>query len=922
MRARLKSVSRQTWRETRHGTALPVSAQISVRVAVLALVAAGVVAFVGCIGVVDQAQLDGERAASAAGTFRGATTRNLLLDPGFELGDRAGTYWQLEAGLDVDASDPYSQFRALRFPGDRARSASTTLPQLAAGLGSTFVVRGAFRALDADARGSVSLYLRYLGGDGREQRVLVKERQIKGTQWRYLRPTSVTLPSGAAVQGLELRGQGVLADELGVMAHRETTDYPLLFPIAQTFRGLDGGHSCDAEDTGAKTADQCLADYDGFQLHNEYSVDYVERLATRYPARRVIKQIAFGTIQGNANQKQVHPSYWLYYAAKRVEGIELPTASSKLYRLRFVSGESLPKVPRNPSFYPDVALVALDVAGKPDFSSAVHFAIEGKVAGVPRTYEAKLLHRYPASGSNVLATITAASSVVALPHVSWTAARSWEINLDPRAPKVVGADGVSHRGLSYYVDWVAKLVRDHTLRGLQFDLPFRDYNRGSYAVDIDNDLVGDHGYTDGINVYGLGMHVFIAKLRAAVGPEVLINLDGEPEKIRTLANIDGIQIERFIARNFDDATSLSRSDANAYRRDRFGHQFNQLRYYTDRLVTFRPYSYAMCFADSSTFSFADDPAAREANYDIVVHNGWESRNDFIRVGLAANTLLGLPHSYAEKDDDDTKGRLETFWPIALDEYYGGAVKQGDRQANLGWLGRPTGALRQHVAQLSAMEGVAFTDGAVDETRGFRGSVITRSGQNPGVDVEVDALPSGGRSSGASQRFGVAVDLGRFAVTGNRAYTLVFEAKAAQAIRYGGKEYPNNPRSIRIRGFEAISFDHIDVLADKDWRLHVISFKTRSDLSKAEITLRAGFGEQVGWYKLRNVRFYSGSADRFSRQYEDGAVLLNMTAHRWRFAGAEGYRRLEGHQSPVVNSGAAIEGAAELPAYDGLFLRRE
>lgn len=128
--------------------------------------------------------------------------------------------------------------------------------------------------------------------------------------------------------------------------------------------------------------------------------------------------------------------------------------------------------------------------------------------------------------------------------------------------------------------------------------------------------------------------------------------------------------------------------------------------------------------------------------------------------------------------------------------------------------------------------------------------------------------------------------------------------------------------IAIRGFdegrnkaEASS----SVLAEAKWQTYRISLTTSAAPGS---DLAFGVAEQIGRTEIRNIRLYEGGAERWSRDFQNGKVLLNMTNHPWRINIGSGFRRLKGSQCPEVNNGEKLSGMTEVPPRDALFLLKE
>jgi len=85
----------------------------------------------------------------------------------------------------------------------------------------------------------------------------------------------------------------------------------------------------------------------------------------------------------------------------------------------------------------------------------------------------------------------------------------------------------------------------------------------------------------------------------------------------------------------------------------------------------------------------------------------------------------------------------------------------------------------------------------------------------------------------------------------------------------------------------------------------ISFQTATDL----------------FFRLRNIRLYTGTADQLKREFENGLVLLNESQFKpWKVKlGSGEYRRLQGTIRPDINDGRAVSGTVTVPPSDAVYL---
>jgi hypothetical protein len=140
-------------------------------------------------------------------------------------------------------------------------------------------------------------------------------------------------------------------------------------------------------------------------------------------------------------------------------------------------------------------------------------------------------------------------------------------------------------------------------------------------------------------------------------------------------------------------------------------------------------------------------------------------------------------------------------------------------------------------------------------------------------------------------------------------------------QYAGQVFPRVPRMVAIKGLCEAEGDReasASVLADAKWQTFRISLTTSSN---PDSDLAFGVSEQIGRTEIKNIHLYEGGAERWTRDFMHGKILLNMTKHPWKADVGSGYRRLKGAQCPDVNTGEKVNGTIEVPAGDAVFLVR-
>jgi hypothetical protein len=642
---------------------------------------------------------------------------------------------------------------------------------------------------------------------------------------------------------------------------------PDTFPVAMTF-GAGGGIS-DAEFT------LMLEKFAPYQvLHAPGGRDKAPRTRERWPEKPLTLQMAYG----GANQGdfgRAWPGHWLYKV-----GTRLAKDAGPEDEIIFVEDPSRinGRIPKSTDTIPfGLILYPLDKDGKPDWDRAEHLVLTQRLAG------GGLKVRRGAWGS-VARSFKAGKAVAASHMLFWT--NQWQLNLSLDCPRGGPQDLTA---AEWYAQEVAKRVIESKSDGVEFDVGRWTWGFPEDApMDIDNDLVPEYGYLGGVNSFGLGGQVLFRELRDQLGPNKIIQADSNDANfgVRGWKYLSGIQIECFPAT------------------DRFSEAFSHLRSWVENAGGGTRFSYPFTKAPTTTFS-------GDRNAD-------GSSTDFrFRVGLAAACLTGMPHPFnsidkidfdpANPSDDETVVRRG---PFAWDENFGGELKDWK------WLGRPLGPARQ---DLSAMDPADLLAGASWKWAVDAGFSASNSEASGVYSSDVRRVPAGVIPKG-DYWFGSRLEPagGGPVLVPGREYTLEFEASGDDDWTYGGRRFERVPRSVSIRGpFLDNAKRPISVLADSRWRSYRISLTAGTEAVNGPVF---GVSEQVGSTRLRAIRLHKGSAERWSREFERGLVLLNWTDRPWEVPLAAGaYRRLKGTQDPGVNDGRRLGARVVVPAKDALFL---
>ncbi|TAL46599.1 MAG: hypothetical protein EPN89_10145 [Methylovulum sp.] len=527
-----------------------------------------------------------------------------------------------------------------------------------------------------------------------------------------------------------------------------------------------------------------------------------------------------------------------------------------------------------------LTLYALDNTGKPDWSHAEYVTVRA-VAG-----RKQLVVERGQWGSRPLS-FKAGKAVVAARMMYWR--DQWQLNLSLHSPR--GGPG-NLSAAEWFARKIAQKIADVNADGIEFDVGRWTWSDSeNNPMDANNDLIADYGYLDGVNSFGLGGQVFFRELRRLSGADKIIQVDSNDAiyGVRGWKYVNGAQMESFpLANDFD----------------RFSQAFQHLRLWVANAEGAPKFSYP--FTKTPTTVFAN---ARMAN---------GAATDFrFRVGFAAASLVGMPHPFASlstiKFDPTSpagaKEKVERFGVYNWDEYRGGDLNDTH------WLGRPLGDARQELNNMDKNNLLANMNWKWLTDNGFSAE-HTQSAQ--AFSAQVKKTPNGVLPE--TLWYGVRLapkNGGLRSLAPGKEYTLEFDARGDDSWHYAGQNFERVPRMIAITGAVNAGKRNapLSILVDSAWRTYRISFI--ADGSPVPVF---GVSEQIGATEIRNIKLYAGSAERWSREFENGQVLLNMSNTPWHTGVRKSYyKRLKGTQVPEINNGQAIDSDVIVPARDALFL---
>ncbi len=650
---------------------------------------------------------------------------------------------------------------------------------------------------------------------------------------------------------------------------------PEPLPIAMAFKASKN------VDPNTKAFQQLLQQQEPYAWIHAPGQTQAKLSATRskFSNKIITLQDAYGGIN-ESEFATVWPGHLLYKAGSLLKLDLLPTDNiiSVQDINRIVSNQSRAnKI--NKKFPLALIIYALDSNGKPDWSQAEHVIIEN-------VRKDKIKIRRAQWGSKPL-TFKSGKAVVAAHMMYWT--KQWQLNFSLDCPRG-GSENLT--AAEWYARSMAKRIAAANANGIEFDVTRWTWGYPEHnPMDINNDLIPDYGYMNGINSFGLGGQVFFRELRQLLGPDKIIQADSNDAIFgaRGWKYLNGIQMEAYPMTNDFD---------------RFSQAFLHLRLWVENAQALPKVSYPFTKGPTTVFANAYMP------------NG--AKTDFrFRVGLASACLTSMPHAFAslkqgkfdpanasEKDTDN-----EQFGLFNWDEYHGGSLN------DWGWLGRPKSSAQQDLSNLETVNLLAKATWGWETRTGF---TATTSQTADSYTADVKSIPAGIAPDKMWQGVHLTPKNANIQLIPGSSYTLEFEIKGSDSWNYAGQNFDQVPRMVTITGAIIGKREApLAVLADSQWRSYKISFIAAKEPS---LTPVFGVSEQIGKTEIRNIKLYSGSSERWSREFENGLVLLNMSNTPWQASVKKNhYKRLKGSQAPEVNNGEPVDNTITVPARDAIFL---
>ena len=613
-----------------------------------------------------------------------------------------------------------------------------------------------------------------------------------------------------------------------------------------------------------------------------------------YPDKILIKQQAWG---GNAGVplESYWPGHCLLKVGTKVTNDCVATTNDTVLYLqdytRIVGSQANIDNATDPAKY--AVLYALDANGKPDWSKAEHVKMVSINTGTGAlTVQRGQLGTVPQSYG-------AGQAVLARHMMFWS--NQWQANFSLESPR---GGPFNMTAAEWYAVQIAQIIVASQADGVEFDVARWQWGYpASNPMDCDNDLVADYGYIGGVNSYGLGGQVFLRELRELLGPNRIIQMDGNGATgQRGWKYANGVQLESF-------------PRANEF--DRFSEAFLHLREWLARTEALPAFSYA--FTKTTTTVFGN-------SYENGQPVDWH-----FRVGFAASLLAGMPHPFAsitdinfdpENPENSNPDLITEKGFFKWDEYVGGELNDWK------WLGAPQGGAVQVQDQVgdSNLLSSATWHWMIETNFSASGSI-----SNGEYSAFVAAIPSNtipwtsayyaGSQVPKTLWFGTRLEIASGAPTlvPGQEYTVEFEAKGNDSWTVDSQLFEKVPCSLTIYGVANYGYNApAAVFLGPEWR--TFRFSMIAD-TNAPPPLCFGVSDQIGESAIRNIRLYQGSGERWTREFKNGRVYLNMTLEPWTVnVGTGVVQRLVGSQIPGLNNGDVVNGMLTIPAWDAAFLR--
>jgi hypothetical protein len=267
-------------------------------------------------------------------------------------------------------------------------------------------------------------------------------------------------------------------------------------------------------------------------------------------------------------------------------------------------------------------------------------------------------------------------------------------------------------------------------------------------------------------------------------------------------------------------------------------------------------------------------------------------------------------------------------PLDYDEYHKG------KDEVRGWLGKPAGKpvrLTSHLGPVLYRLGddspLPIVRSQSDPWRAAPAERLKEKGMR--LTVEEVGLWHSHRDS-----FQLRADLPLPGVSfkKHREYALRFRVRHTSPFKHLDADYASIPRNITLRLVVNGTVGDKDIVRGFGYMQEVLVFEDEREVTLTMIApadgegiLQLGLAENRGEIEIRDLELREGCADVLARRFENGLVLLNGSTFspavvRISDLDPSGkYRRIQGTQDPVHNTGELVGEAVQIAPEDALFL---
>ena len=258
--------------------------------------------------------------------------------------------------------------------------------------------------------------------------------------------------------------------------------------------------------------------------------------------------------------------------------------------------------------------------------------------------------------------------------------------------------------------------------------------------------------------------------------------------------------------------------------------------------------------------------------------------DYRQLRFALGSCLLLDGCFQFRQMSGDNGNWQHWYDEFSVDASGAAT---DGRSGRNWLGRPLGAARQIVVPLTNPNLLAQAAWNLRTNRAASARLSTRGDV---MNVEVSGL-SDHRPDNVQLTTFISADL-RPGDTGT--LSLEMRASVPRLIRFalaGGELLPTRSKVLA------------PLFVSTNWERRIFSFTLRDARPLKKFPLSFFVGDDLGNLELRNVSWQMGGAVKgWTREFENGLVVVNPTLQPQDFAVAGNFKRIRGTQDAAHNNG--------------------